>query len=81
MQQLTGARVALVPKMNAVVLSDYDKGALTRELCAAVIRAARSAGVPVLADPKTPDLSKYSGATTVCPNLGELALATGVCCK
>jgi D-beta-D-heptose 7-phosphate kinase/D-beta-D-heptose 1-phosphate adenosyltransferase len=34
--------------------------------------------VPVLADPKTPDFSKYSGATTVCPNLGELAAATGV---
>jgi len=51
---------------------------MTRELCEAVIRAARSAGVPVLADPKTPDLSKYSGATTVCPNLGELALATGI---
>jgi D-beta-D-heptose 7-phosphate kinase/D-beta-D-heptose 1-phosphate adenosyltransferase len=32
----------------------------------------------VLADPKTADLSKYSGATVVCPNLGELAAATGV---
>jgi D-beta-D-heptose 7-phosphate kinase/D-beta-D-heptose 1-phosphate adenosyltransferase len=32
----------------------------------------------VLADPKTPDLSKYSGATSVCPNLGELSLATGI---
>jgi D-beta-D-heptose 7-phosphate kinase/D-beta-D-heptose 1-phosphate adenosyltransferase len=32
----------------------------------------------VLADPKTPDFSKYSGATMVCPNLSELAAATGV---
>jgi D-beta-D-heptose 7-phosphate kinase/D-beta-D-heptose 1-phosphate adenosyltransferase len=32
----------------------------------------------VLVDPKTKDFSKYSGATTVCPNLNELALATGV---
>jgi D-beta-D-heptose 7-phosphate kinase/D-beta-D-heptose 1-phosphate adenosyltransferase len=32
----------------------------------------------VLADPKTPDFSKYSGATMVCPNLQELAAATGV---
>jgi len=32
----------------------------------------------VLADPKSPDFSKYSGATTVCPNLNELAAATGV---
>ncbi len=69
---------ALADKVHAVVLSDYAKGALTRELCERVIRAARTAGIPVLADPKTPDLSKYSGATAVCPNLGELRLATGV---
>ena len=61
-----------------MILSDYAKGALTEQMCSAVIRAARLAGVPVLADPKTPDFGKYSGATTVCPNLGELASATGV---
>src|SRR5260370_10376175 len=70
--------VGLAGKVHAVILSDYAKGALTDGLCAAVIRAARAAGVPVLADPKSPDFSKYSGATTVCPNLGELAIATGV---
>lgn len=68
----------LAGKVHAVVLSDYAKGALSAELCERVIRAARQAGVPVLADPKSPDFSKYSGATTVCPNLGELAMATGV---
>jgi D-beta-D-heptose 7-phosphate kinase/D-beta-D-heptose 1-phosphate adenosyltransferase len=51
---------------------------LSDALCVSVIRAARAAGVPILADPKTPDFGKYSGATTVCPNLGELSLATGV---
>ena len=70
--------VELVGKMSAVILSDYAKGALTPGLCEAVIRAARSAGVPVFVDPKTPDFSKYSGATTVCPNVKELSLATGV---
>ena len=69
---------ALVTKVHAVVLSDYAKGALTPELCEAVVRVARAAGIPVLADPKTPDFSKYSGATMVCPNLNELAVATGV---
>jgi len=68
----------LAGKVHAVVLSDYAKGALSAELCERVIRAARRAGIPVLADPKSPDFSKYSGATTVCPNLGELAIATGV---
>ncbi|RXH56756.1 bifunctional D-glycero-beta-D-manno-heptose-7-phosphate kinase/D-glycero-beta-D-manno-heptose 1-phosphate adenylyltransferase HldE [Granulicella sibirica] len=70
--------VELVAKVHAVVLSDYAKGALTQPLCEAVIRAARASGIPVLADPKTPDFSKYTGATTVCPNLHELAAATGM---
>ena len=76
-QRLRERAEQLVGKVHVVVLSDYAKGALTVELCEAVIRAARAAGVPVLVDPKTPDLSKYSGATMVCPNLSELSAATG----
>jgi D-beta-D-heptose 7-phosphate kinase/D-beta-D-heptose 1-phosphate adenosyltransferase len=77
-ERLAQCAEELAAKVHAVVLSDYAKGALTAGLCERVIRAARHAGIPVLADPKTPDFSKYSGATTVCPNLGELAAATGV---
>src|SRR5580698_9874705 len=68
----------LVAKVHAVILSDYAKGALSAALCEAVIRAARTANIPILADPKTPDFSKYNGATTISPNLGELAAATGI---
>ena len=68
----------LVGKVHAVVVSDYAKGAVTAELCAAVIRAARDASVPVLVDPKTADFTKYAGATMVCPNMHELAVATGM---
>lgn len=68
----------LVGKVHAVVVSDYAKGAVTAELCMAVMRAAREVGVPVLVDPKTADFGKYAGATMVCPNLHELAAATGV---
>lgn len=67
-----------VAAVDAVILSDYAKGALTDALCRAVIDAARAKGIPVLVDPKARDLSKYSGATTVCPNLNELSMATGV---
>jgi len=77
-QRLLERVEGLVGKVHAVVLSDYAKGALSAELCEAVIRAARRAGVPVLVDPKTSDFSRYSGATAVCPNLSELAAATGV---
>lgn len=78
MDRLIERATALVDKVHAVILSDYAKGALSRELCESVIRAGRAKGIPVLADPKTPDLGKYAGATSVCPNLGELSLATGI---
>jgi D-beta-D-heptose 7-phosphate kinase/D-beta-D-heptose 1-phosphate adenosyltransferase len=77
-QRLLERATELAGKVHAVILSDYAKGALSNALCESVIRAARAGGIPVLADPKTPDFSKYTGATTVCPNLGELSMATGV---
>ncbi len=80
-QRLIERAEVLATTVSAVVLSDYAKGALSVELCERIIRAARRAGVPVLADPKSKDFSKYSGATTVCPNLAELALATGVAAR
>ncbi len=63
---------------RAVVLSDYAKGTLSEEVCRAVIDRARAQGVPVLVDPKHRDFSRYRGATTICPNLQELSVATGI---
>ena len=78
LERLTERVVELAAKVHAVVLSDYAKGALSPELCVAVIRAAREHHIPILVDPKTHDFAKYSGATTVCPNLAELSLATRI---
>ena len=68
----------LLPKVNAIILSDYAKGVLSSQLSAEIIASARRHAIPVFVDPKTPDLSKYSGALTICPNLHELALATRI---
>ncbi|ADV82214.1 D-glycero-beta-D-manno-heptose-7-phosphate kinase [Terriglobus saanensis] len=65
-------------RVDAVILSDYAKGALTEGVCRDVIAAARFKGVKVFVDPKSREFSRYAGATTICPNLGELAAATGV---
>ena len=67
-----------LPQCHAVVLSDYAKGTLTPEVCQAIIQHARKLDVPVLVDPKAADFSRYRGATTICPNLGELSVATGL---
>jgi D-beta-D-heptose 7-phosphate kinase / D-beta-D-heptose 1-phosphate adenosyltransferase len=76
-ERLVERAISLVDKVHAVILSDYAKGALPPRVCGAIIAATRSKGVPILADPKTADFGRYAGATTVCPNLGELSLATG----
>ena len=73
--RLIEAVLEKLPGADAVVLSDYAKGALTPDVCRGVIDAARAHGVPVLVDPKSSDFSRYRGATTICPNLGELAAA------
>jgi D-beta-D-heptose 7-phosphate kinase/D-beta-D-heptose 1-phosphate adenosyltransferase len=65
--------LALLPGSDALVISDYAKGAITPELCRALIPAARKLAIPVLVDPKGQHYSHYRGATTICPNLGELA--------
>ena len=62
---------------GAVVLSDYGKGALTD--VAAMITACRSAGIPVLVDPKGTDFGKYRGATIITPNQSEFEAVAGHC--
>ena len=67
--------LAQLPGSHALVLSDYAKGSFPPEVCQALIQAARKLGIPVLVDPKSPDFSRYRGATTICPNLAEISAA------
>lgn len=67
-----------LPRCHAVVLSDYAKGVLNEKVCQRIIGEARRRGIPVLVDPKSADFHRYRGATTICPNLGELARAVGL---
>ena len=68
--------LAALPRVGAVVLSDYAKGVLTPRLIRAVIERARKLGKPVIVDPKGADFSIYRGATMITPNRKELADAT-----
>ncbi|MEI2684027.1 bifunctional D-glycero-beta-D-manno-heptose-7-phosphate kinase/D-glycero-beta-D-manno-heptose 1-phosphate adenylyltransferase HldE [Erwinia aphidicola] len=66
-----------LPKIGALVLSDYAKGALAS--VETMIALAREAGVPVLVDPKGTDFSRYHGATLLTPNLSEFEAVVGKC--
>jgi rfaE bifunctional protein kinase chain/domain len=64
---------ARAPLCDAVILSDYAKGLLCRE----VVEAARACPL-VLADPKPQNIRLFSGVTCVAPNAAEAAAITGV---
>ncbi|BBO60059.1 D-glycero-beta-D-manno-heptose-7-phosphate kinase [Mycoavidus sp. B2-EB] len=67
---------ALLAKQAVVLLSDYGKGYLAPYI-ADMIATARSAGKPVLVDPKSDDWTSYRGATLITPNRAELRAVTG----
>ena len=69
---------ALIPKADAVILSDYKKGLLTDKIVSAAIECARQNGKPVIVDPKGTDFSRYRGAAVITPNRKELETATGM---
>lgn len=72
-QQVQG----LVAQHDAVVLSDYGKGALHD--AQSLIKLLRGAGKAVLVDPKQLDFSVYAGASVLTPNRQEFERAVGVC--
>ncbi len=58
-----------LPECDVVILSDYGKGGLAH--IAEMIQLARTAGKPVLVDPKGDDYARYQGATLLTPNRSE----------
>lgn len=62
---------ALLPSVQAVVLSDYAKGVLGEGTIARLVSSARAAGKAVLVDPKTRNFPFYQGASLITPNFKE----------
>ena len=58
---------------HAVVLSDYAKGFLHRD----IVEASLAAPV-VVADPKPDNVGMFAGVTCIAPNVGEAARASGI---
>lgn len=57
--------------VDALVVSDYDKGAVTDALAERVLPESHRHGVPVLVKPKTSRLFVYRGATAIVCNARE----------
>jgi D-beta-D-heptose 7-phosphate kinase/D-beta-D-heptose 1-phosphate adenosyltransferase len=62
---------------DALLLEDYNKGALAPGLIASAIEMAKRRGIPVVVDPKFRQFFQYAGATVFKPNRRELESALG----
>ncbi|HOK13483.1 MAG TPA: D-glycero-beta-D-manno-heptose-7-phosphate kinase [Candidatus Kapabacteria bacterium] len=59
----------------AIILQDYNKGAITAELIHLVIEFAKSKSIPVFVDPKFANFFEYNEVTLFKPNKREAELA------
>jgi D-beta-D-heptose 7-phosphate kinase/D-beta-D-heptose 1-phosphate adenosyltransferase len=69
---------AEIPKVDAVVLSDYDRGVISPALIDGVVSAAKETKKIVVAQPKMRHYLDFSGVTYVKSNLEEATHATGM---
>ncbi len=65
-------------RLDALIVSDYQKGSVTTEVCQRIFRRARQFRIPIFVDPKPalPDLCR--GVTVVTPNRQEAELMAGI---
>ncbi len=64
--------------VDGVVISDYAKGAITKNLARAVIDQAEVTGKICAVDPKIRNIDYYKGCTIITPNHLEASQITGV---
>ena len=67
-----------VKEVDCVVISDYDRGAITSYLISGIVASAKSAGKIVVGQPKMHHYIDFSGVTYVKSNLEEADHATGM---
>lgn len=63
---------------DLIILSDYDKGLVTKELVGKTVALAQKHKVLTLADPKSLDFTKYELVNVLTPNKKEASLAANV---
>jgi D-beta-D-heptose 7-phosphate kinase/D-beta-D-heptose 1-phosphate adenosyltransferase len=61
----------ILPKTNAVIISDYGKGAVSPNILKKIISLAEKCKIPVTVDPKIEYFKKYRKVTTITPNTKE----------
>ncbi len=64
--------------INAIIISDYKKGVVSKELIKGILRYSRPAGIFVAVDPKVGHFPFYRGVSIITPNLKEASEGSGI---
>ncbi|MCF6247206.1 MAG: D-glycero-beta-D-manno-heptose-7-phosphate kinase [Desulfobacula sp.] len=67
-----------IKDVNLIILSDYDKGLITKALVQKTVSLAREYNIMILADPKSLNFSKYENVSILTPNKKEASLAANM---
>ena len=59
-------------KADAVIISDYNKGLITKNILKKIISFSKKHKKPIILDPKSTNFDKYEGVTIITPNIKEL---------
>jgi D-beta-D-heptose 7-phosphate kinase/D-beta-D-heptose 1-phosphate adenosyltransferase len=62
--------------VDAIIISDYNKGLLTNNLCIQIINYANKNQIYTFVDPKIKDIEKYTNCFCFKPNLNECKIMT-----
>jgi rfaE bifunctional protein kinase chain/domain len=64
--------------LEAIVISDYCKGVVTKDLVRDIVRLAKKHKVIVSVDPKVSHFGMYTGVTILTPNINEAAIGSKI---
>lgn len=76
-RELERRTLSLLDRVQALIISDYDKGAISRGLLEGILPEAARRSLPVVIDPKIRLFPHYRPATVVTPNAREAMEAAG----
>ncbi|HEY0385369.1 MAG TPA: PfkB family carbohydrate kinase, partial [Pyrinomonadaceae bacterium] len=77
-EKLIAVLIERIAEADVLVISDYDKGAVTPRVLGEVLPLAYRRGIPVLVDPKIRNFAFYRPATLVTPNHHEALRLTDI---
>ncbi len=66
-----------IPQVDVVIISDYQKGVCSTNICTEIISKCVLLNKSVIVDPKGKNWAKYSHATLITPNIKELSDVVG----